>query len=63
MSAHRWVWRGRYNAHCQMCGTWAQRRPSPYERRWFTEWRLPDGTWRDNYNGEPAPSCTRGGTS
>jgi hypothetical protein len=45
------------NATCTRCGTWAQKRPHPYARRWCTEWRLPDGTYVDNYDGQPTPPC------
>ncbi|MEV7229701.1 hypothetical protein AB0M79_22140 [Polymorphospora sp. NPDC051019] len=54
---HRWQRRDPHNAHCITCGIWAQKRPHPYSRRWWTEWRLPDGTYRDNYNGGPTPPC------
>ncbi|ROP31443.1 hypothetical protein [Couchioplanes caeruleus] len=54
---HRWEHRDAYNAHCVHCGTWAQKRPSPYGRHWFTEWRLPDGSYCDNYHGERTPPC------
>ncbi|GII01742.1 hypothetical protein [Planobispora takensis] len=54
---HRWTRRDAYNATCTECGTHAQKRPSPYGRRWFTEWRLPDGTYTDNYDGGKTPPC------
>ncbi|TKK86452.1 hypothetical protein FDA94_21800 [Herbidospora galbida] len=54
---HRWTHHDNYHATCRRCGTRAQKRPSPYGRRWWTEWRLPDGTTRDNYNGQPTPPC------
>lgn len=57
-TAHRWEHRDRYNAHCLACGTWQQRRPDPHGARWFTEWRLPDGTYMDNYNGATTPPCS-----
>ena len=58
---HRWQRRDAYNARCLTCGMTAQKRPSPYGRRhWFTEWHLPDGSYRDNYNGRPTPPCTQG---
>ncbi|MBA9003469.1 hypothetical protein HNR21_002351 [Actinomadura cellulosilytica] len=58
---HKWQRRDAYNATCERCGTHAQKRPSPYGRRWFTEWRLPDGTYVNNYDGRPAPPCQPAG--
>lgn len=55
---HRWNRKDDHNATCERCGTHAQKRPSPYGRRWWTEWRLPDGSYVNNYNGEPTPPCT-----
>ena len=54
---HRWNHKDAHNATCEHCGTHAQKRPSPYGRRWWTEWRLPDGTYVNNYNGERTPPC------
>jgi hypothetical protein len=54
---HRWEHRDRHNARCLNCGTTAQKRPHPYGRHWFTEWHLPDGTYTNNYQGEPTPPC------
>lgn len=42
---HRWNRKDDHNATCERCGTHAQKRPSPYGRRWWTEWRLPDGSY------------------
>jgi hypothetical protein len=57
MMRHSWNHTDRHNATCTKCGTTAQRRPHPYERRWFTEWHLPNGTYTNNYEGEPTPPC------
>lgn len=57
---HKWHRHDAYNATCERCGTHAQKRPSPYGRRWFTEWRLPDGTYVNNYDGRRTPPCTDG---
>lgn len=54
---HKWQHHDDYNSTCTRCGTRAQKRPSPYERRWFTEWRLPDGTSVNNYGGGRTPPC------
>jgi hypothetical protein len=54
---HHWEHRDRHNARCTKCGTTAQKRPHPYERHWFTEWHLPDGTYTNNYEGGPTPPC------
>lgn len=54
---HRWTHHDKYNSTCQRCQMRAQKRPSPYGRHWWTEWRLPDGTSCNNYNGEPTPPC------
>jgi hypothetical protein len=57
MARHSWNRSDDHNATCRRCGTHAQKRPHPYGRRWWTEWRLPDGSYVDNYNGEPTPPC------
>jgi len=54
---HQWDHRDKYNAVCLNCGTWAQKRPHPHGRRWFTEWRLPDGTYVGDYNDGKTPPC------
>jgi hypothetical protein len=54
---HSWNHRDKHNKTCTRCGTWAQKRPSPHGRRWFTEWRLPDGTYVNNYAGGKTPPC------
>ena len=54
---HRWNRKDAHNATCERCGTHAQKRPSPYGRRWWTEWRLPDGSYVDNYSGGGTPPC------
>ena len=54
---HKWDRRDKHNKVCTVCGTWAQQRPHPYERRWFTEWRLPDGSYTDNLWGGKTPPC------
>lgn len=38
----------------------ALKRPHPYERRWFTEWRLPDGSYVNSYDGGRTPPCEPG---
>ena len=55
---HRWHHTDRHNARCERCGISALKRPHPHERRWFTEWRLADGSYLDNYNGRATPPCT-----
>ena len=55
---HSWERRDAHNARCRRCGTFAQKRPHPHARRWFTEWHLPDGTYTNNYDGGPTPPCT-----
>jgi hypothetical protein len=54
---HRWMHHDSYNSTCVKCGTKALKRPHPYARYWFTEWHLPDGSYTNNYNGEPTPPC------
>lgn len=53
----RWNHHDRYNATCLRYGTRAQKRPTPDQRRWFTEWHLPGGSYTNNYHGEPTPPC------
>lgn len=54
---HSWEWHTKYRGTCKVCGTTAEKRPSPYERRWWTEWRLPDGSYVNNYDGSGTPPC------
>jgi len=54
---HKWHHRDEHNKTCARCGTQAQQRPDPHSRRWFTEWRLPDGSYVNNYAGGKTPPC------
>lgn len=54
---HKWNHENKETSVCAVCGTRAHRRPDPNSRRWFTEWRLPDGTFVNNYAGGKTPPC------
>ena len=58
---HKWERRDSRSKECTRCGTLARQLPHPGERRWYTEWRLPDGSVVDNYWGGEVPPCKPAG--
>jgi len=54
---YKWERRDKNNKTCTVCGSGRCCVQVPHRARWFTEWRLPDGSYVDNYWGGSTPPC------
>ena len=55
---HGWIKTTRHGGRCRRCGTHMQYRRIPWTRRWYREYRLPDGTRIELHSySEPKPPC------